>query len=86
MSGRKRKIYVSDLAAYSLTYHSIIRGRDEHGYFTGYYLDNEPSNAVREKLRAFEHIRIYRYRKREAPAIRGYIIRLYDKCIKDLEE
>ena len=39
-----------------------------------------------EKLRVFENIRIYRYRKREAPAIRGYIIRLYDKCIKDVEQ
>ena len=84
MSGIKRKLYVSDLAAYSLPYHNTIRGWDEHGDFTGYYLDNEPSNAVREKLRAFENIRIYRYRKREAPAIHGYILRLYDKCIKDV--
>lgn len=46
MSGRKRKFYMSDLAAYGLSYHNTIRGRDEHGNFTGYYLDNEPSNDV----------------------------------------
>lgn len=86
MSGRKRKLYVSDLAEYSLSYYNTIRGRDEHGNFTGYYLDDEPSNAVCEKLREFKNIRIYRYRKREAPANRGYILRLYDKCIKELEE
>lgn len=84
MSGRKRKLYVSDLVSYGLYWHSSVRGTDEHGKFTAYYLDKAPANDIREKLRNFENVRGFRYRKEYAPEIGGYILRIYDKCIKDV--
>lgn len=92
MSGRKRKLYMSDLAGYGMHYYRSVRGSDEHGKFTAFFLDKEPSNAAIENMRVFENVRIYRYRKKCAvegmyfPEFGRYIIRLYDKCIKDVEE
>ena len=86
MSGRKRKLYASDLVSYGLYYSSAYRTKDEHGKYTAYCLCKEPPAVVRDTMRYFQNVRFYRYQKRFSPEKRGYILRVYDKCIKDVEQ